>query len=444
MALAPATRIGPYRVEALLGAGGMGEVYRAYDTRLERIVAIKVLPAEKLADEGRKRRFLKEARSASALNHPNIVTVYQIESADDIQFLVMEFVPGKTLDRIIPKKGMRLNEALRCAIQIADGLAAAHAASIVHRDLKPGNIIVTSTGVVKVLDFGLAKLTEIEAPDSSDSTETVAAPETSEGMIVGTASYMSPEQAEAKHVDARSDIFSFGCVLYEMLTGHRAFSGGTSISTLSAVLRSEPTPITQYVPEIPREVERVVNRCLRKDPNRRFQTTRDLKVALQELLEESDSGTLPMLPGAATKKRSRRAILLLASLLLIVVSIIVVWVVGRRSQPAAEMIESHFTAYEGYESSPSFSPDGNQVVFAWDPGPGGRQGIYVRFIGAGQPVALTNTPEPEFGPAWSPDGRWIGFFRVTAEERLAVMVMPAIGGKDRKVGEVRGSPLRRE
>ena len=172
-----------------------------------------------------------------------------------------------------------------------------------------------------MLDFGLAKLTEIEAPDSSDSTETVAAPETSEGMIVGTASYMSPEQAEAKHVDARSDIFSFGCVLYEMLTGHRAFSGGTSISTLSAVLRSEPTPITQYVPEIPREVERVVNRCLRKDPNRRFQTTRDLKVALQELLEESDSGTLPMLPGAATK-RSRRAILLLASLLLIVVALL--------------------------------------------------------------------------------------------------------------------------
>ena len=228
MSLAPGTRLGPYEIVSILGAGGMGEVCRARDTRLDRTVAVKALPAEKLPDEERKRRFLAEARAVSALNHPNIVSIHDLATANGADFLVLEYVPGKALEDAIPKKGLRLNEALRYAIQIADALAAAHAADIVHRDLKPGNVMVTPNGTVKLLDFGLAKLMERDAWRSGDATGMVA---TVEGTIAGTVSYMSPEQAEAKPLDARSDIFSFGSVLYEMLTGQRAFQGDSPMAT---------------------------------------------------------------------------------------------------------------------------------------------------------------------------------------------------------------------
>ena len=224
-----------YRVLEKLGEGGMGVVYKARDTRLDRLVAIKILPADKISDPERKRRFVQEAKAASGLNHPNIVTIYDIGQADGIDFISMEYVAGKTLDRLIPRHGMRLTEALKCAVQVADALARAHAAGIVHRDIKPGNIMMDEHGLVKVLDFGLAKLTEI-APAEDDTTQTLR-PATEEGKIVGTVAYMSPEQAEGKKVDARSDIFSFGSVLYEMVTGQRAFSGETKGSTLAAVLK---------------------------------------------------------------------------------------------------------------------------------------------------------------------------------------------------------------
>jgi len=263
-----------YEILEKLGEGGMGVVWRARDTRLNRIVAIKTLPADKLADEGRKRRFIHEAQAASALNHPNIVTIHEIASEDGTDFLVMEYVDGKTLGQLIPRRGMRLDELLRYAIQTADGLAKAHAAGIVHRDLKPGNIMVTGEGRVKLLDFGLAKLTEPVQPDEDSRTRTIQ-PDTEDGAIVGTAAYMSPEQAESKPVDARSDIFSFGAVLYEMATGTRAFQGDSKLSTLSAVLRENPKPPSQIVADVPRELERIIARCLRKDPARRFQAMPD-------------------------------------------------------------------------------------------------------------------------------------------------------------------------
>ena len=270
--------ISHYEVVEKLGEGGMGVVYKARDSRLKRLVALKVLPPEKVADPERKRRFVEEAQAASALNHPNIVTVHDIGQSDGVDFIAMEYVEGHTLGELIGRRGLKLHEALRIATQIADALAKAHAAGIVHRDLKPGNVMVTPEGRVKVLDFGLAKLTETALVSSEDPTLT-AAQSTEYGMIMGTAAYMSPEQAEGKKVDARSDIFSFGSVLYEMLIGRGAFRRDNPALTLAAVLHLEPPPLPA---EIPRELERVVARCLRKDPARRVQTMADLKVTLED------------------------------------------------------------------------------------------------------------------------------------------------------------------
>ena len=294
--------ISHYEILEKLGEGGMGVVHKAFDTHLDRLVAVKVLPPDKVADADRKRRFIQEAKAASALNHPNIITIYDIDSADGIDFIVMEFVAGKTFDRYISRHGLRLNEALKYSVQIANALAAAHSAGIVHRDLKPGNVMVTDQGLVKVLDFGLAKLTEPAVPGEDDATRTLK-PATEEGTIVGTVSYMSPEQAEGKKVDARSDIFSFGTLLYEMVTGRRAFQRDSKIATLSAILREEPKPAGQIIEGLPREFERIIARCLRKNPERRFQAMPDLKVALEELKEESDSGTLEAAPTAAPPPR---------------------------------------------------------------------------------------------------------------------------------------------
>src|SRR6266436_5100608 len=232
MTLPLGSKLGSYEVLSLLGAGGMGEVYRARDTRLGREVAIKVLPAKRMADENRRRRFVQEARAASALSHPNIVTIHEIESADGNDFIVMEYVPGKPLDALIPRQGMRLAEVLRIAIPIADAVARAHAAGIVHRDLKPANVVVGSDGAVKVLDFGLAKLVALEdagSPEHETRTKDGDAGRHSRpGTVAGTAGYMSPEQAAGRQVDARTDVFSFGAMLYAMLTVRRALLGNST------------------------------------------------------------------------------------------------------------------------------------------------------------------------------------------------------------------------
>jgi serine/threonine protein kinase len=225
-----------YEILERLGEGGMGVVYKARDTHLDRFVAIKVLPPERTADAARKARFVREAKAASALNHPHIVTIHDISSEGGRDFIVMELVTGKTLDELIGRKGLKLNEALKLGAQIADALAAAHAAGIVHRDLKPANLMVSDSGAVKVLDFGLAKLTESATESDQDAPTRTVRAQTEEGAVVGTAAYMSPEQAEGKRLDARSDIFSFGAVLYETITGRRAFPGESTAATLSAIL----------------------------------------------------------------------------------------------------------------------------------------------------------------------------------------------------------------
>jgi serine/threonine protein kinase len=389
-------QVGHYEILSRLGKGGMGIVYKARDQHLDRFVAIKVLPPELVADPDRKRRFAQEAKAASALNHPNIITIHDIASENGIDFIVMEYVQGKTLAQAIPRRGLKLNEVLKYATQIADALAKAHVAGIIHRDLKPGNIMVDEGGLVKVLDFGLAKLTERPQVGELESTDSMP-PWTDEGTILGTAAYMSPEQAAGKPVDARSDIFSFGSVLYEMVTGQRVFQGDSKMSTLAAVLNQEPKPAIEISLSVPHDLEKIITRCLRKDPSRRFQHMADLKVALEELKEESDSGLLSVKEGTNPSGKPRKFSLLRWVTLAAGVSLAVAawfWL-GRSTtvQPEAVLTAVPLTTYAGHEHSPSLSPDGNQVTFSWN---GERQtnfDIYVKLIGAGPPLRLTSHPD---------------------------------------------------
>ena len=283
--------ISRYLLLERIGQGGMGVVYRARDTQLDRFVALKLIPQQTLADIERKRRFLQEARAASALNHPSIVHIYEIGEDDGTDYIAMEFVAGKRLDELIPAKGLPLSEVLSYSIQIADALAKAHAGNIVHRDLKPSNVMITADGLVKILDFGLAK--QIPGADSDELAETLTIQRgsqgTDDGLIVGTAAYMSPEQAEGRHLDGRSDIFAFGALVYEMICGRRAFRGDSAMATVAAILRDEPVPIGDLRPDVPEELDRIVTRCLRKDVGRRVQHMADVRVALQDLKEESDT-----------------------------------------------------------------------------------------------------------------------------------------------------------
>jgi len=424
--------LGSYHIQGVLGAGGMGEVYKAWDPRLNRTVAIKVLPVDQVMDSERKRRFIQEARAASALNHPNIITIHDIGRENDVDFIVMEYVSGKTLDLRIPRKGMRLDEALRVAIQMADALSKAHSAGIIHRDLKPTNIMITEDGLVKVLDFGLAKLTETKSAQEGTRTPQT---QTEEGMIIGTLSYMSPEQAGGKKVDARSDIFSFGAVLYEMVTGRKAFEGDSMVSTLAAIVKQEPKAITQLVPDSPHELERIINRCLRKDPARRFHHMQDLKVELEELKEESDSGKVAGTPAAHPTHRSW---LWAGAAFIVVAMAVAVWLFrGTAQKPGAPLEVIPLTSYEGSEQSPSFSPDGNQVVFSWNGEKQDNFDICVKLIGSPTHLQLTTDPGEDFSPAFSPDGRSIGFFRLSKDRaRASFMVIPAIGGSERLVADI--------
>jgi serine/threonine-protein kinase len=277
--------ISHHKIVEKLGEGGMGVVYKARDTHLDRYVALKVLPAEKVADPDRKRRFVQEAKAASALNHPNIIHVYDIDQAEGTDFISMEYVDGRTLDKLIPPKGMPLDEALKYADQIADALAAAHAAGIVHRDLKPANVMVTEKGLIKVLDFGLAKLSPLAGIENTQ-TVTVA------GTISGTLSYMSPEQAEGRPVDGRSDIFSFGAMLYEMASGVRAFERDSGITTLAAVLHEQPPPLRN----VPPDLAAIISRCLCKNPGDRFQRAEEIRQALQQLGRSAPVPAIAVLP----------------------------------------------------------------------------------------------------------------------------------------------------
>ena len=419
--------MGPYDILAPIGAGGMGEVYRARDTRLGREVAIKLLGERFTSTNDGHDRLVQEARAVSALNHPNIVALYDICSENGNEFLVIELVRGKTLDQLIGNRGVGVNEALKYAIPMADAIARAHAAGILHLDLKPSNIMITENGVPKILDFGLAQAAESE--DRRDLDQTRSLTDVSPQPIAGTAAYMSPEQAEGKKLDARSDIFSFGAVLYEMVTGRQAFHGDSTASTLAAVLRHEPEAPSRITPRIPKELERVIQRCLRKDPNRRFHSMNDVKVELEEVGEESESGMQAAVEGPAKKRRVWMYIAGGFALLGIAAAI---WWLRQTAPHPAPSEPVPLTSERGFQAYPDFSPDGNQLVFAWNGDNQGKYHIYVKPVASPNYLQLTKGDAIEFNPVWSPDGQWIAFQRQdNAGEHT--FVMSPIGGNERRL-----------
>ncbi|MGZ8867079.1 MAG: protein kinase domain-containing protein, partial [Thermoanaerobaculia bacterium] len=359
----------------------------------------------------RKRRFILEAKAASALNHPNIITIHDIVSSDACDYIVMELVEGRTLEELVAGRGIRLAEVLGYAAQVADGLSKAHSAGIVHRDLKPSNIMVTREGLVKILDFGLAKLTETLDDDNDAPTQRLEKNDdarTGEGVIVGTVSYMSPEQAEGRQVDSRSDVFSFGLVLYEMLTGQRAFRRGSVHSTLEAIILEDPKAPSRIVETIPREVEQVVSRCLRKDPQRRFQTMSDLRVVLLDLKEESESGKLRAMRAEAPSRRGVHVVAIAAGSVAILIAALLVWTYAGERAPKAQGYDAKRLTFDnGLTYWPVIARDGTLAAYLSDRD--GNLDIWIQQIASGKALRRTNSRENESQLSFSPDGSRIVF-----------------------------------
>jgi Tol biopolymer transport system component/tRNA A-37 threonylcarbamoyl transferase component Bud32 len=432
-------RLSHYEILDHLGEGGMGVVFKARDSHLDRLVAIKVLRPEAVTDPERKRRFVQEARAASALNHPNILHIYDIDQSDGVDFMAMEYVAGKTLGQLIKPRGLGFDEALRYSADIAGALAKAHAAGIVHRDLKPANIMVSGDGVVKLLDFGLAKLLERDDSGDSDSTRTLQV-HTEPGRIVGTVAYMSPEQAEGKRVDARSDIFSFGSVLYELLTGRRAFHGDSIVSTLSAILHADPKPLAETVADAPPELQRIVARCLRKAPERRFQHMLDVKVALEELREEIQAGTLAppgntALPPARAHRRW--ALAAMGAALLVTGAATGFWL-NRLTPPRSVPTLRRLTFDSGLTFEPALSPDGKLAAYASDRSGEGNLDIWVQQTTGGEAIRLTRHSADDREPVFSPDGGKVAFR--SERDGGGIYVVPAIGGQERLIAREGRTP----
>jgi Tol biopolymer transport system component len=408
MALTSGTRLGPYEILAPLGAGGMGEVYRARDTRLDRTVAIKILPSHLSENPILRQRFEREAKAISSLNHPHICVLHDIGNQDGIQFLVMECVEGETLAKRLEKGPLPLEQMLKYGTQIADALDKAHRTGVVHRDLKPANVILTGSGA-KLLDFGLAKAAPpLAVGETLTAAATRTTPVTQQGTIVGTFQYMSPEQVEGKEVDARSDIFSFGSVLYEMVTGRPAFPGKSQLSVASAILEKDPEPISTLQPLTPPALDRTIRVCLAKDAEERWQSARDL---LLELKWIAGGGSQAGSEGVAGGRSYSRLSWTLVALLF--VSVFVLVIISRQRVPASTapvrfFIQPPENSHVNTEGRAAVSPDGRHLTFV-APGSNGKDVLWVRSFDslAARPLAGT---EGALFPFWSPDSRWIGFF----------------------------------
>src|SRR4051812_34008336 len=388
----------------------MGEVYAAEDTRLHRRVALKVLPRLLADDPERRLRFEREARAIAALNHPNIVTIYSVEEADGTPFLTMELVDGKPLTEIIPRGGLALPALLKVAIAISDAIAAAQQRGITHRDLKPANVMVTGDGRVKVLDFGVAKLRDLEMDSVGDVLTRGPTRElTGEGKIIGTVAYMSPEQAEGKPVDPRSDIFAVGVLLHEMSTGERPFKGDTNVSIVSSILRDTPPPVTDLNPRLPADLARIIRRCLAKDPARRYQTSADLRNELEDLKQDVDSGVSAITPRPAPPPRSSARWFALAVIALPILAIAAWYVVNvTRTKPPATFAIDHLDRLTttGTVSLAAISPDGKYVVHV--KGNQGDPSLWVRQTATTSDVQIV-APAPVIydGVGFSPDGNYV-------------------------------------
>lgn len=419
MALAPGTKLGPYEIDSPAGAGGMGEVYRAHDTRLDRSVAVKILPARLSADPEARQRFDREARAISALNHPNICTLYDVGHQDGVDFLVMEFLEGETLAERIRKGGLPLEQVLKIGMEVCEGLEKAHRTGVVHRDLKPANIMLTKSGA-KLMDFGLAKAAPTVAPADSSLTATLNTPAASQpltqrGTVVGTFQYMSPEQLEGKEADARSDIFAVGAVLYEACTGKRAFEGKTTASTIAAILAAEPPSISSLQPMTPPVMDSVVRTCIAKDPDDRFQSVHDLKLQLKWIAGGGSQFGTPVTVTARRQNRERRWIMAAAVCGLLAVSGWAIgWFYSVKAEGLRRVVRAQIGPPDRYTFTPvSFanhnivSPDGRMIAFIASGE--GKQLLFVRRLSEATAAAIAGT-EGAYYPFWSPDSRFIGFF----------------------------------
>jgi serine/threonine protein kinase len=426
MALHSATRLGPYEILSTLGAGGMGEVYRARDTRLGRDVALKILPADVSSDPERRSRFEQEARAAAALNHPNILGVYDVGSDGQHLYIAAELVEGESLDSVVRGDPVAVRRLLDIAVQIADGMACAHAAGIVHRDLKPANVMVATDGRVKILDFGLAKQTTHGVPGSSDA---LTVHQTQAGMIVGTVSYMSPEQAGGKPTDYRSDQFSFGLVLYEMATGRKAFDKPESVRTMSAIISDEPPPIEA---KIPPPLRWTIDRCLSKDPAGRYDSTRDLFRELRSLRDHLSeaSGTVTAIAGPVPAAlRRQRAWVLPASFVLGVLTTLAV-IVLRSNPTLPDQSAYRFTPFSfepGGQRFPVWSPDGKAVAYAARPNLTTPYQVYVRYLESPTPLQLTHMKDSAYPMRWSTDGARVFLF--TDSQPASIWSIATVGGE---------------
>jgi eukaryotic-like serine/threonine-protein kinase len=468
MPLGPGTRLGSYEIVSLLGAGGMGEVYRGRDLRLQRDVALKLLPELAAADPDRRERFRREALAVAALNHPHIVTIHSVEDEGPTLFLTMELVNGRSLAEALPPGGLPLERVLTIGIAIADAMAAAHQRGITHRDLKPGNIMLgegDQAGRVKVLDFGLAKAIrsgvangpgvgsgESGVGNALASSPTFTSPAvTQHGIILGTAAYMSPEQAEGRAVDARSDLFSLGVVLYEMATGQRPFGGETTLSMLSSILKDTPKSITEINPALPPDLGRIIRRALAKDPDRRYQDARDLRNDLEDLKASLDSGELPSRVPAAPRPRLPALAAAAAVLVLVAVSALA-WVMFRRDAPAASNqaasagpglanLEVTQLTTSGTAERPAISPDGRYVAYVQHEGD--AYSLWLR-----QTTTTSNLqvvpPQPGvtlYGATFTPEGTSIDFVRQPSGAPADVWRVPFLGGTPRPLVSNVASPI---
>ena len=422
MSLASGTRLGPYEIIAPLGAGGMGEVYRARDTRLDRTVAIKVLPQHLAHTSEARQRFEREARAVSALNHPHICTLHDVGSQDGTDYLIMEYLEGETLSARLEKGPLPLDMVLRYGVEIADALDKAHRLGIIHRDLKPGNIMLTKLGA-KLLDFGLAKAAVPLAAGATLTAEaTRTTPVTQQGTIVGTFQYMSPEQIEGKELDGRSDIFSLGAVLYEMVTGQRAFQGKSQLSVASAILEKEPAPISTSQPLTPPALDRAIRRCLAKDPEDRWQTARDLLLELKWIAEAGSQAEVPAPLISHRKKRERLAWAAATTFALIAMAFAIGFVMRTPQPPQPIRLTAEIGAdaslVTNFGPAAILSPDGTHLAFV-AAGPDQKRRIYVRSLNQLQATALSGT-ENTRNPFFSPDGQWLGFFADGKLKKISV------------------------
>jgi Tol biopolymer transport system component len=437
-------QISRYEIVEWIGAGGMGEVYRAKDIRLSRDVAIKVLPDHLSRSAEAAARFEREARAVAALSHPNILAIHDFGYEQEVCFAVTELLEGETLRARLSRSSLTWRESAEVGAAVGDGLSAAHVKGIIHRDLKPENIFVTSDGRVKILDFGLARV-KAAGTKSVDATAPSLPSITEPGVVMGTAGYMSPEQVRGEKVEAASDIFSLGCVLYEMVAGRRAFAGETTAERMAAILRDEPSKLADTAKDVPQELEGVISRCLKKKAEERYPSARDLASDLRAMLSVQ---VISISPSARATGRYRRIIWISAALALFVVIALVYWLTlssqsrSTPSAPVAPLKIIPLTSYHGAERFPSFNPDGTQIAFAWD---GERQDnfdIYTRTVDHGTPLRLTTDPAEDSSPAWSPDGRSIAFLRYLPSGKAGLFLTTPLSRAERLLTEIAAPRLR--